>query len=462
MESHISHELDYKKQALIAPDYRLTKLLPQSGGQIVTITTSGGQETIFEIPVKAFNLSKSYFTFVVTPTAPSVNNNYNWAFTDCFTPFRQLQLYTRSGIYLCDLNEVSNYTKVVWKPETKLQDFLEYDFMGNSAVSTESVGRYLCRNNTLQNATTNTLLAPYGHRYDNSASNLAYTEPKYLDSGTQNGTDPVFNVSIPLSAFNNTIFSLDKDLFVNEILVLRIVWQGTTKMTFQSTSVTDPTATVVATNSNIGISGLSFYLAVDKNSEIVNSLQSRIVSPSGLQVLIPYVYTYKFNSSLASSHSTSYRFNRGHGMKLMKVYTSAFNNTESANTAYDNNNRGTSKINVFYTMLDNERIQEFNLQTATFDDYSLLRPMLKGSVIQSADIYYYNWFWCDDWSGYVDKESNHENKQNLETGLDLNRERKYDFYALTVNNAGTAQYNYYTFAVTQKMLTVSASGITVI
>ena len=37
---------------------------------------------------------------------------------------------------------------------------------------------------------------------------------------------PTFNISIPLSAFKNTILALDKDLYLNEIIVLRIVWNA--------------------------------------------------------------------------------------------------------------------------------------------------------------------------------------------------------------------------------------------
>jgi hypothetical protein len=460
METQSSTQLDYKKTQFVHPNYRMSKLLPQSGGQTVAISSAGGQETIFEIPVKAFNLARSFVSFVVTPTGLAAN--YNWSFVDCFNPFRQLQLYTRSGIYLCDLNEVGNYTKVMWKPEIKLEEFLDYDYLGNATVYTESNGRYLCRNNTLQNSATSTLLAPYGLRFNNSNSNIAYTEPKYLEPGSAlNTADPVLSVSIPFSAFKNTAFAYDKDLWLNEIIVCRIVWQGTPKMMFNGTSVTNPTAGAAAFTGNINISNLTMYLAVEKNQDIVNSLQA-LVAAQGLQTLIPYVYTYKYNTGNATSYSVSYRFNRGHGMKLLKVYHSAFNNTESANTAYDHDNKGTSKVNQFYTMLDNERSQEYNLNTATYDDYLLLRDKLKGSVIQSSDMFYHNWVWIEDWTGFVDKTIEPRNIQNIETGLDLTTERKWDFYALQVNNGTAAAYNTYTFAVTQKMLTVTSSGITVI
>jgi hypothetical protein len=130
-------------------------------------------------------------------------------------------------------------------------------------------------------------------------------------------------------------------------------------------------------------------------------------------------------------------------------------------------------------MLDNERLQEFNLVCADYDDYMLLKDKLKGSVIQSADMFYYNWFWIEDFTGMEDKTKEPKNSENLEVGLDLSIERKWDFYAQQVNtvavgdadtiansvnaaNSNGGQYNHYSFAVTQKMLTISSSGITVI
>jgi hypothetical protein len=461
MEAQRSYQLDYKKVTYLHPSYRKLKLLQQSGGGSVTLSTAGGNESLIEIPVKAFNLARSHINFQLTPTA-SAATFYNYAFADAFTPFRQLQLYTRSGIYLCDLNEVTNYTKTVWKPETKLQDFLSYDFFDAIDLHADSCGRYLCRNNALGTATTRTVVAPMAIRYDGSAATLNYTEPKYLivPAGSAAAT-PVLNVSIPLNAFKNTIFELDKDLFMNEILVLRIVWQSTTKMYFNATSVTDPTAGVQAMAVGCAVSNLALYLAVEKDQEVTNSLMAKVAT-EGMQILIPYVYTYKYNTGNNTNYSVSYRFNRGHGRKLKKIYHSAFNATETSSTAISNANTTTIGVNQFYTLLDNERIQDYNLNTSTFDDYQLLQPKLKGSVIQSADIYYYNWFWLDEWTGLIEKGTEPSNEQNLETGLDLSQERKYDFYAVQVNNNAAATYNTYTFAVTEKLLTVSAAGISCI
>jgi hypothetical protein len=464
METQSSTQLDYKKMVYMHPDYRKSKILPQSGGQTLNLIPAGGLETLFEIPVKAFNLAKSHIYFSMAPSAVAAANY--WAFSDCFTPFRQIQLYTRSGVYLCDLNEVSNYTKVMWKPETKLEQFTEYDLVGNADVYSESVSRLFSRNNSVINSATTTTTAPFALRWNNTSSSISYTEPKYLEPGTNISADPTYNICIPLSAFKGTAFELDKDLFLNEIVILRIVWQQTSKIYYNGTSLTNPLTAATAMAGNVTVTNLALYLAIEKNQDIVNSLQSQVQS-SGLQVLVPYVYTYKQNTGAnITSYSVSYRFNRGHGRKLLKLYHSCFNNTESANTAYDHDNKGignASKVNVFYTMLDNERQQEYNLNTATYDDYLYLLPKLKGSVIQSSDIFYHNWVWIEDWTGYADKEKEPSNSSNLETGLDLSQERKWDMYAQQVsNNIGNVQYNLYTFAVTQKMLTVNSNGLTVI
>ena len=113
--SQLSNQLDYKKETFIHPTYKLNKILPQSGSQTVTINT-GGNDTIFEIPAsKAFNLARSLLCFNIAPLTAGA---YYYAYKDVFTPIRQLQLYTRGGIYLCDLNELPNYSKFVKSRDT--------------------------------------------------------------------------------------------------------------------------------------------------------------------------------------------------------------------------------------------------------------------------------------------------------------------------------------------------------
>ena len=48
-----------KKYSSIEPKYKLSRLIQQTGEQTVTLNTAGGQEDIFEIPVKVINLAHS-------------------------------------------------------------------------------------------------------------------------------------------------------------------------------------------------------------------------------------------------------------------------------------------------------------------------------------------------------------------------------------------------------------------
>src|SRR5690606_40032597 len=130
--SYQAEELNYKAEVYGHPTYMFNKILPQSGVTTATETVSGGQEIIFELPAAyAMNLYESFMTFQFrVPAGP--NPSYNNIYKDCFPHFRQIQLYTRSGIYICDLNDVQNYTKVTFNTETPLQEFLDIDFMNGA------------------------------------------------------------------------------------------------------------------------------------------------------------------------------------------------------------------------------------------------------------------------------------------------------------------------------------------
>lgn len=515
--SQISAQLDYKKDVYVHPSYRYNKILPLSGQTTQTEAVGGGAETMFELPVYAINLANSFVTFSFRiPAAP--NPGYNNVFKDCFPHWRQAQLYTRSGIYICDLNEVSNYTKVTFNVETPLKDFLDIDFMTGIAGGADgpppsfavaatpgSIGSgwHFHRSGSVKDglagnaarpgiaaafasnptivfpdaavntttggaATLRTIHIPLQITDPAAIGNLTvvppvatpaasyydYTEPSYvyrsaLEAGAAESALNM-NVMLPLKYLKNTIFSVDKDIYFGEIIIMRIVWGPSVKTVFSNTNATILNTGALATVNNIAIFNLALYLAVEKNPEITNQLRTQVAG-TGFSVLIPYIYTYKNNLN-GTNQNVSLRFNRGHGMKLAKVYHSIFHNTESSSTAYDHNNINGAKCSSYYSMLNNERMQEYNVDCTQLDDYNLHREYLKDKVLQTGNIYQYNWFHMDNFTG---KEFD---SSNSEDGLDLTIEQKWDIYCTTAN----AQFNHYDFAVTQKMLTVSAAGITVV
>ena len=455
--SEIAKELDYQKRTFSHPQYKLNKVLQQSGGQAVSISGGGGQVSIFEIPAQVVNFAKTQLYYTMTPTEDQVAgpaNGANWIPKDCASEIASIQLYTRGGVYLVNLGYNQNYTKVVPKAETSVDEYLAYDIGGDTTIE-DGLSRFIRRSNSLASSSTKTAIAPYAKRNDNTSASLHYTEHQYCEpgvlyDGANAGNTPVITRCCPLSHFKNTILACDKDLYFGEVLILRIEWSPVNRIGWLGSSVTNPTTDSEPITVDVGLTNLALYVAVEKDQEIINSLMSKV--QSGFQMLCPYVHGYKTNLQNASQ-SLSLRFNRGHGERLMKIYHAPFNNTETTHLAYDHNNLADAKVLSYYTMLNNSRLQEFNVDTSADEDYMILKDLLEGSVIQNNNIYKYNWFHVEDFAGLDLKDS--QGPFNKRAGLDLSVEQKYDIYMTTAGNA----LNHYSFAVTQRMLTISPAGI---
>lgn len=544
-----SEKLDYSKIQYAHPSYHMHRVLQQAGTQTINITVAGGQESVFEIPVSVFNLPRTELSY--TYRIPEVNTKYVYTYKDVQSHIRQIQLYNRSGQYLCDLNNSAEYSKVVFKTDIQLEEFLTYDLQTSAATELASVGasQMLQRNNnslltalpngyvftdfgtlgggTVAAAATGILtfsqaitanfavgdlvqifataaaekvegfvvriidgsniqlgqaLPAFGagnitsilryrlqnnvgvtqKRYDNTTSQLIGTEPQYIEVGAVgnggNAGDLFGKVKIPLGMYKNTVLALDKDLYAGEILLLRIVWNGSNRIYFTGDSPNNPADAPVAGAGDVAISKLQLFVAMEKNMEIVNQLQNQ-VSTGGMSILIPYVHSYKTNLN-GGTQSVSLRFNRGHGIRLHKIYHSLFNSVDTINTAYDNSNVGSTKCSSFYTMLNSSRLQQFDISPAEYEDYMLLKDKLFSSVLQTSNVYQYNWCWIDDFSENInpDEKSIMTKADNYETGLNLSLEQKWDIY---ITNANVA-LNHLSFAVCQKLLTVGPSGISVL
>lgn len=460
--------LDYHSYSYAKPSYRLSKLVPIIGTQEQSLNTSGGQELVWELPgSKVFNMSKSYLNFVLDIPAGTAAAFTDWIFADSITPIRQIQLLTRSGLYLCDLNFVDNYTKFINKYETNYQEFLDMD-LGDSAAG---VAAGTCSGLRPSNSQTAAGTAGNNVRHDNTSSILNYNEPLYFytpDASANPSAAQKLIFKIPFSMFKNTILSLDKDLLFDEILVLRVVFNSTNKILFHGTSQTNPTvagggavAFTPANNTSVKVTNCEIFLAIEEDPNIVADIQIE-KRDKGINLLIPYVYANKTSLS-GGSQNITLRFNRGHGLRLLKVYHTAFHSTESVSTALDHSNVGGTKINNFYTMLNNMRRQEINMSCAStaLDDYLFMRNKLKKCVISGSNMYQYNWVWCES---FCDDEQEHFEvpQENLVQGLPLDVEQKWDLVAGVTDATSVAGLNHYSFSVCQKQLVINNSGIMVV
>lgn len=529
-KSSVSSQLDYSSSSCMEPLYSMRKITAREGAGSVTITTSGGQESFFDLPARAMNLSKTVLSF--TATVPGTADRYNKMHMDCMSFIRQVQLFTANGVRLCDIDHVGNHTKVLWKPETKLEDLLSMPNHGPgtgpgsmlqkcnksslfkpvsdatrlAALETDPAGVAIAAHTAVATAGGNTyadaalngaltdvegkinaavqanvqqyqdiLQAWIGQpptevrRNDDaliaaetgasSYVDVDYKEPKYFVSGTVGG-DTVIKVKFPLGLLYDTIFELDKTIDFAEILQLRIVWNPSTKIYFFHS---DPLsvaggANMTAADNSVVISSLRMFVAQELRPEVIQGLRSKI-SSGGMSLTIPYTYSWK-TALFSERQNITLKFNRAHGKRLQRIYHTLFQKNETKNTCYDHDSRGARKATTFYTTLDGHRLQEFNIDCSEEEDYMLMKSKLQGSAVMNADIYKYNWVWCDDFTG--DKPLWQKDWGSV-CGLDLGEERTWEFVgdAITVNAAPDAldSYNHYTFAVCQRDLRITSSGL---
>jgi hypothetical protein len=349
----------------------------------------------------------------------------------------RIQLSTKGGVNMFDTDFLDHYYKIFSKKETKQTDLQGTDLI---RVMTPS-----------DNLTT----AVAATRHDNTASDMNYLETAYLANG---GIDSALTKDylFRLGDIVNSIFAIDKGLVFPDRLILKIFWTPGNRFGWTSTSATNPTAgTAAALTAVTTLTGLSLYLAAENNPQIEQELRAKL--SSGYQLTIPYIWPNKTNLS-GTSQSVTLRFNNTQGKTIQKILHSVFHNTESTNTLFAHDNINGSKVTTYYTLLNNRKQQEFSpdcVNSTNKDDYMLHLPQLKGSCYMSKNIYAYNWFHCDDYSGLRLAD---EKTQDLNvisgiplTGTDL----QWSIYMTTVN----AAYNHYSFGITQRTLMITSNKV---
>lgn len=448
----IAKELDYKQVKFSHPSYQFSRILPLSGSRSLTLTGNGNQEVLFEIPTKAVNFSQSLLSWTTTvPSQSAASGRFSWIPMDTFGELSQIELYSRSGQFLCRVEDCHNYLRVIRPKETSLQEFLSND-----------VKECLAPCDRLANVN----YLPVASQGAVTNASRDYLEQLYLQVSGSDTAQTLYR-QCKLGFLLNTIFSLDKTLLFPEVLVLRVIYNST-KLGWFGTSNTNPVAgaaALVTTQGDITVTDLQLLLAIDQSQEVANSLAEKI--KSGFSMMIPFVHRYKNNLS-STSQSVSIRLNRGHGAVCKKIIHSMFANVEAgSNTMFDHSNIGANaglalKVAEYYTMLDNSRIQQINIRATLNEgeDYLYHKKMIKGSVLQNQEIYSYNWFHCDSFENQIAPIDNLPvDKNNLITGIDLSIERKWDFVGQTTINAS---HNHYTFVCVEKALSITPTMITVV
>ena len=449
--------LSYSKKIRSHPTYRHTKQYQIAGGQTVTLSAGSTTESVFELPSSShvLNHAKSYLKFTLNVAAGAVGQ-YNRLLMNGVSMIDRVMLQTKSGIQLCDVTNVPNYTSMVNPYLTKLSDFVTRDspsvLAADACLSDNNMfnpSRVLAAN-VLNVAPDGTAAAGSVDYSDISAYHRGAVEPN-----PATGVSALFmNVLLPMSVIApDTILSLDRDMFYGETLLLYVYWSQTSKIGFVGTDAA-VLATGVAAPAGMTLSRLALYTAIESNVEIQNGLMAKANSEGGISMVIPYVYGYKTTTPPATSSSIQTRLSRAHGLNLLRVWTSIFNANSTLQFTNLHSNAANAVWVDVYDELNSQRLSDFNWSSAANELYLALRDKLEGSVIQNSAMFRDNQVWLRDWTNLkcVDFIENNTS----EDGVSLAQEQ---IYTTNINKANAVNI-IFTFVVTQKILNIGSAGVT--
>lgn len=429
-------ELTYKSTYAPKGHIAYSKITPQVSGD-VTVPTSGGKSSLFEIPSNVYNHYLSELWFTMTPAA-STGTTYNYANISTIGAIQKIQLYSKNNVFLVDAGRVNKYLEAVNPYRYSLSELKENSFI-TGAGEEQQIGQYPhISNGTAGSVSTKT--AAQGDNDGISYDSMAFVHP---NSSTADSANPIINVRFQLGKLFHTLFEMNKEIYYPEILYLKIFWSPSIEMYFTSDSATDPTSNAAAVAGSVVLSNIYLYAARETNSEIIEKVQ---MATEGSTFWIDRYQEVSIDRS-GTVQNHSFPIDGSFGINLKRIYYVLWNQNETANTMYDHDNDSDAKYETFHTEMDGRRLQEYDLDTSINEDYYYLKGLLKNTCIRNAKSYALQSVWIDHWDNF-------EQLDNAEQGMPLDRQYMYQWKSTTAS----ATHIHSAYVVTQRKMTI-ANGL---
>ncbi len=464
-ETTFAPQVEYTKKVLLNPSYRISKLIPLTG-QGLTLGVSSTTNAQFELQTNVMNLSRSRLTFDITLPFQGAGA-YQWCQADPLALFDRIQLYTRGGISLLDIQGVNNFSSLITPYKTKITDLIQRTIGGtvvsgavattiNTATATDSMQV------PIQGLQASNGIVTTNFRPDGTTGVDNYAEQKHLFQSVigvaYNAVGPVaqagfmcLSYQLSLSNLVHTIAEVDQDLYFGENLILSLTYAPCQKFSWTSLVLNQPHTVPIAPVNASSITNMSLYLSVETNLEVANALIAKTHSPEGFSINVPFVYSQKYASTAGTTSSIFQRFNRGHGSRILRFYYGLFNTLETTNATLDHSNVGSAKITSYYTTLNNMRCQEFSVDCTQSLEWLVNNDDVDHSSILSINQFKYQFCHMENYSGQRPCECN----DTIITGLSLEQEKT---YGVTVTTASLA-FNHWLFTVIQRELRIGGGQI---
>ncbi len=451
METLKSDSLNYTPVSCVKSTYQYSKTYPQESTSLFTVTNTQGTSTTFQIIPNVVNLSKSYLFFRFSvPTQGA--NNYSWMNCNGAKFFAHMTATIQSGVNVADVNFMDRYVDIISRKVTTVDDALSKD----SATVSAAGGNGTYYENLVPN-TVATGAVPI--RLDGTAANRTL-ESKYVLASAVN-TAFAIDCRISLAEFQDTFFALDKDIWAGGAnLTITITWNPLNYLWY-GTSATDPSAAAAASTVDATVSNCYLWTAIQQNKEINQSIINRCTSPEGLSINIPFVWAYQQSFATGGLNVQQY-YTSANGSKLKKIWWALYPTTPATpNLNFNKSNLAAAKLSMVLTQVNGNNIQQTPLVPVIGEDWILSRDKLLHSDILSANEFYYNWSFCDDFTDHntrlLQSMWSDMPYDNVVQGLPLDNSLNYAIQATS-----TADVTINIYAVCMKELRISKNGIVLV
>ena len=445
--SNVAPQINYKGETQSAnPKYRFLRVpMNNLTGSSFTITGTTSQLIEFKMPNCVYNLSQSFLQYEVD-TAAQGAGNYAWVAADSLEVASNCYFGSAGGLDICNLQYVNRYVKLWRKATTKASDMISNDATSQLVSCNTALGaNYYPVTST-----------PSG----NPTGVFNYIESQYLSAPSAANTAASYFRLFPLSGIPDTIFALNKDLYVPIDMYARFTIGPGNQFAFLSTANNAPQTGGAAITGNITINSCYLWLAVEQNQLIVDSVMNKVLS-SGLSLNIPYTTAFR-NSSTGTVANVSIPLNQQYGRRLKRMLYSVWNGTEQANTALDCSNYNGSKVVTYNTYMDNKQLQDLQISTAIAatgafaqDDWRENNKYFADSAILNRAVYALNWMHVDQFYE-PGSDANSSLQDNYDDGLEMKEPHLWQLQATTAN----ATLTHYNFATFVRRIHIDRNGIT--
>ncbi len=227
--SVVDESLNYEQNKHTYGTYQLTKVIQQTGNQTVVVSNGGGESSTFDIPPKVGNFSKSIASFTVAPAIGCATGSFLLANTDGIPSIRQIQLTTRSGLYVTDIADFDKFSNMTMQRANMSSDVLGWDTPGAGLLVDTATSSFA---GLIPGSAAPPAAFGVNLRYDGTQT-TSLLEFKYFIVGAAGVTlappalgtlSPAYNVSLLFETLPDCFLGQKADsYFGGEIMNLRIV-----------------------------------------------------------------------------------------------------------------------------------------------------------------------------------------------------------------------------------------------